>query len=162
MPTKKSTGQTKEKHEIGAKCIRLLLSRHGVPLNQHAYVIAEFFKLSYQQGRRRVTGFAPTTLEELKRIGTHYGETLEQVLAPALDECWERSQLIVGTWRAHCKVQLGPQVEPPFKCELVAIGSRDAWIVVPASDIKMPAHEVYRLLLCEPESSPPALGSSSK
>lgn len=147
---------------IAARCVRLLLNRHGVPRGQEGHVVAEVLGLQYQQGRRKVAARSPWTLDQLRVIGARFGETLEQLLQPAFNEGWVKTSIVIGSWRAQGFALLGPLVEPPFQCALVAVGNAGQWVVVPAESINMQAHEVSRLSLCDPSSylSPSAPAAS--
>lgn len=161
VTTKKRNGGPGSDTGIAARCVRLLLGRHGVPRGQESHVVAEALGLQYQQGRRKVAGRTPWTLDQLRVMGERYGESLEQVLEPALRDGWVRATLVIGSWRAQCFALLGPIVEPPFRCELVAIGNANQWVAVPSSGISMPAHEVCRLSLCDVSPHPSPAGAPS-
>ena len=65
---------------LAAQCIGALLTRHGIPKYRFAVTVSEILGLSYSAGNRRLTTNASWSLEELKSVAEHFGETLEELV----------------------------------------------------------------------------------
>jgi hypothetical protein len=110
-------------------------------------LVAETLGLSRANSHRRLTGAYQMPMDEVALVARRFGETLDQVLEPALTHCFEKALLQVSQVRIPCEVKLGPPAEAPFSCEFVALGGPGNWVIVPSSGVTMHARAVQRLLI---------------
>ncbi|WP_169517184.1 helix-turn-helix domain-containing protein [Azohydromonas australica] len=148
-----------ESTESWARCVRELMQRHDVSSRKFGRVVGEILGMEYMAGYRRAWGKHPWRLDEIEKIASHFGETAAQVLEPLLAQPAEPAVLMVGNLKVKCTAVLGKQLVPPFTDRLVAIGGLDTWLILPGTDIALPAREVRKIVfssstpVCEPTST---------
>jgi CheY-like chemotaxis protein len=138
---------------LAAQCVRALLDRHGVPKRKHAAVVTDVLALSYSQGHRRLTTDATWTLEELRTLAEHYGESLAGMVS--LGQLGEMlgATIRIGTTIVPCRFARGPAVHKPRPGALVAVLVDSEWHVVPAAhNLATQAYDIVRLVV-EPSSA---------
>jgi CheY-like chemotaxis protein len=137
------------------KAIEAVLDRHGVPERQRLTTLEAAAEMSYQQVRRRMTGETPWNVDEIKRLASHFGEPLFQLLGTLVDDVGQQATLLLGGISLPCSIWTGPLAPPKARIgPLVAIAgdSGDHWTVVPLLDAgTREAYEVKRLIF---ESAP--------
>jgi hypothetical protein len=79
-------------------------------------------------------------------------------MEPLLAQPAEPAVLLVGSLKVKCDAMLGKHLTPPFPHQLVAIGGLETWLIVPGSNVTLPAREVRKLIF---QSSTPASGGVS-
>ncbi|WP_076998011.1 helix-turn-helix domain-containing protein [Variovorax sp. KK3] len=138
---------------LAARCVRALLDHHGVPKRKHAAVVTDVLKLSYSQGHRRLTTDATWTLEELRTLAEHYGESLASMVSLGQSDEMLSATLKVGAIAFACRFARGPAVHKPRPGALVAALVDSSWQVSPAEhNLATQAYEVVRLVV-EPSSA---------
>ncbi|VTU39403.1 helix-turn-helix domain-containing protein [Variovorax sp. PBL-E5] len=138
---------------LAAQCVRALLDRHGVPRRKHSTVVTEVLKLSYSQGHRRLTTDATWTLEELRTLAEHHGESLAGMVSLGQLGEMQRGTLRIGTTNIACRFARGAPVHKPRPGALVAAWVESDWHVVPAEDnLTRQAYDIVRLVI-EPASA---------
>ena len=134
---------------LGTLCVNRLLERHGVGERKRASVLEKALGQSYQQVRRRLIDESAWTLEELRDIADHFGETLQSLVADSPSGNTASALLVSGSLRIPCSVWLGetPQLARPGP--LVATRpTAGEWLVVPAGEAAgVESYEVKRLLI---------------
>ena len=138
---------------LAAQCVRALLDRHDVPRRKHAAVVTDVLKLSYSQGHRRLTTDATWTLEELRALAEHYGESLAGMVSLGQLGEMQSATLKIGTTFAPCRIARGSAVHRPRPGALVAALVDSDWYVVPAEhNLATQAYDIVRLVV-EPSSA---------
>jgi CheY-like chemotaxis protein/transcriptional regulator with XRE-family HTH domain len=96
---------------LGSVYAGALFDRHGIPQNKRAEALEEKLGLSYSPAHRRLTGSAPFTLEELKRLAEAYGESLSKMIAAVEGDkdgdAGELAVFVTGEAQRKCRVWLG-------------------------------------------------------
>lgn len=138
--------------EDAAMCVRALLQKHKVPERQQAQSVAELLGVTATHARRKLNGTTPWTIPEIKLVAAKFGATLSETLMPLLLQGAERALLVVDDMRIECDAIMGRKLTPPFEHhQFVAVGGPGRWLIVPSQNVNLTAHEVSRLLLCDPE-----------
>ena len=122
------------------------MDRHGIARHKHAAVVAEILGLtSYSQGNRRLTTGATWSLEELRAVAEHFGDTLIDLVALEAGDRIIDAEIAIGPARVPCRVILGSL--STAKAGLVAVSIDSRWHVVTAPVIVHPAYDVRRILI---------------
>lgn len=138
---------------LAAQSVRALLDRHSVPRRKHATVVTDVLKLSYSQGHRRLTTDATWTLEELRALAEHYGESLASMVSLGQLGEMQKGTLKIGTTIVPCRFARGPAIHRPRAGALVAALVDSDWYVVPAEhNLATQAYDIVRLIV-EPSSA---------
>ncbi len=142
-----------EETALAAQCIAALLSRHGIPKYRFAVTVSEILGLSYSAGNRRLTTAASWTLEELKSIAEHFGETLQELVTLENADALVEASVVINNHIVPCRIRLGGLVGQVPAGTLIAAEIDGSWRVMPADARSIiPAHAVTRLLI-EPTAS---------
>lgn len=162
-PPSPAAAQT-ETASLGTFFVTRLLDRHQVPQRQRGAKLSEVLGLSYQQVRRKLVNVSEWTLHELQTVATHFGETLESLVADgtsAPPPAPPRATLVVGSLRLPCHAWVGHLSQPGREGSLVALrqapegGKLEEWAVVtPDQTQGAESFEVLRIVL---EPKPPRL-----
>ncbi|MFS8056604.1 helix-turn-helix domain-containing protein [Rhizobium sp. BR 317] len=133
---------------LAAHCIAALLMRHGVPKYRFAVTVSEILGLSYSAGNRRLTTNASWSLEELKSVAEHFGETLEELVTLDKSDALLEASIVINNHIVPCRIQLGNVVGQVPPGTLIAAEIDGSWRVMPAdARSTIPAHAVTRLLI---------------
>lgn len=134
---------------LGTLCVNRLLDRHGIPERKRAAALEKALGLSYQQVRRRLIDESAWTLEELRDLADHFGETLQSLVSDSSSGSTASAVLVTGSLRIPCSVWLGdtPQLARPGP--LVATRpTAGEWLVLPAGEAAgVESYEIKRLLI---------------
>ncbi|MDL2405191.1 helix-turn-helix domain-containing protein [Rhizobium calliandrae] len=133
---------------LAAQCITALLTRHGIAKYRFAVTVSEILGLSYSAANRRLTANTSSSLEELKLLAEHFGETLEELVTldktdPLLD-----ASVVINNHIVPCRIRLGNVIGQVSPGTLIAAEIDGAWRVM-AADARsiIPAHAVTRLVI---------------
>ena len=138
---------------LAAQCIAALLTRHGIPKYRFAVTVSEILGLSYSAGNRRLTTSASWSLEELRRIAEHFGETLQELVTLNSADALLDASIVINNHIVPCRIRLGNAVGQVPPGTLIAAEIDGSWRVMPADARSIiPAHVVARLLI-EPTAS---------
>lgn len=138
---------------LAARCIAALLTRHGIPKYRFAVTVSEILGLSYSAGNRRLTTNASWSLEELKRVAEHFGETLQELVTSENADALVDASIVINNHIVPCRIRLGNIVGQVSPGTLIAAEIDGSWRVMPADARSIiPAHIVTRLLI-EPTAS---------
>ncbi|WP_169055414.1 helix-turn-helix domain-containing protein [Rhizobium sp. P44RR-XXIV] len=138
---------------LAAQCIAALLTRHGIPKYRFAVTVSEILGLSYSAGNRRLTTNASWSLEELRRIAEHFGETLQELVTLNNADALLDASIVINNHIVPCRIRLGNVVGQVPPGTLIAAEIDGSWRVMPAeARSAIPAHAVARLLI-EPTAS---------
>jgi len=138
---------------LAAQCISALLTRHGIPKYRFAVTVSEILGLSYSAGNRRLTTSASWSLEELRRIAEHFGETLQELVTLDSADALLDASIVINNHIVPCRIRLGNAVGQVPPGTLIAAEIDGSWRVMPADARSIiPAHVVARLLI-EPTAS---------
>lgn len=117
--------------------IEQMLDRHGIAERQRTRALEHVLGLSYNQARRLLTGKAPWSLEQIRRVADHYDEPLVPFVAAFLREPGKPASFPVGGGVLPCTIW--PVGEPVAGRvgPLVALhdAAADRWTVVPAVEV---------------------------
>ena len=132
------------------KAIQALLDRDGVPKAKRAAVIEAAVGVTYQPARRRMEGEVPFKIEEIRRLASHFGVPLFELLAALADKPGQPAMMRVGGLTIPCSVWLG-RLRPAGEHigPLVACPSESTtgWTVLPLSEAgDRQVHEVHRII----------------
>jgi ActR/RegA family two-component response regulator len=134
---------------LGTLCVNRLLDRNGIPERKRAAALEKALGLSYQQVRRRLIDESAWTLEELRDLADHFGETLQSLVSDSVSANTASAVLVTGSLRIPCSVWLGntPQLARPGP--LVATRpTAGEWLVLPAGEAAgVESYEIKRLLI---------------
>ena len=144
-----------DRHRALAAFIDAMLEKHGVADRQRFRALEAALGLSYTQVRRRMLGEAPWTIDEIRRLATHFHEPLIPILSALADEPGKPATLPFGGTPLPCTIwpvgeplsgRIGPMVA-------LLDETTGQWTVAPASDVAdRPSYELARLLF---ERAPP-------
>lgn len=145
-------------HQVAAQAVKALLHRHGLSADKHSVKVSELLAISYSQAHRKTCGVSAWSLEELKRVAEHFGESLVDLL-------WftERGEalpatLVVGGQSFSCLVKLGQPVPANQASGLVAVESEGRWSLRTASDMgTQRVRPVQRLVMQPPGAHAPSV-----
>ncbi|MGG6899054.1 helix-turn-helix domain-containing protein [Rhizobium sp. BR 315] len=138
---------------LAAQCVAALLTRHGIPKYRFAVTVSEILGLSYSAGNRRLTTNASWSLEELKRVAEHFGETLQELVTLDNADALVDASIVINNHIVPCRIRLGNPVGQVPAGTLIAAEIDGSWRVMPADARSViPAHAVARLLI-EPTAS---------
>ena len=133
---------------LAAQCIAALLTRHGIPKYRFAITVSEILGLSYSAGNRRLTTNASWSLEELKHVAEHFGETLQELVTLDKSDALLDASIVINNHIVPCRIRLGNVVGQVPPGTLIAAEIDGAWRVMPADARSIiPAHAVTRLLI---------------
>ncbi|MGN8119157.1 helix-turn-helix domain-containing protein [Labrys sp. 22185] len=139
---------------LAAQCIRALLERHAIPKHKHSAVVTELLGLSYSAGKRRLTTNAPWSLEELRTLAEHFGESLSDLVTLGEDNAISAT-MIVDSQSFPCRIVKGRNLLPARPGQLVAVQVDSAWqVVVSTPDLSLPAFDVARLMYRSTKNAP--------
>ena len=131
------------------KAIQALLDRDRVPKAKRAAVIEAAVGVTYQPARRRMEGEVPFKVEEIRRLASHFGVPLFELLAALAEEVGQPAMMRVGVLNIPCSVWRG-RLRPAREHTgpLVAYQSEPTgWIVVPLSEAgDRQVYEVRRII----------------
>jgi CheY-like chemotaxis protein len=138
---------------LAAQCVRALLDRHDVPRRKHATAVTEILGLSYSQGSRRLSTNASWTLEELRDLAGHYGESLAEMVSLSQADGMVDAKLELGSSSVPCRVARGPAIHKPRSGALVATLVDSDWHVLAAEGkLATQAYDIKRLVV-QPSSA---------
>ena len=145
-------------HRVAAQAVKALLHRHGLSADKHAVKVSELLAISYSQAHRKTCGVSTWSLEELKRVAEHFGESLVDLL-------WftERGEatpatLVVGGLPFSCLVKLGNPVPANQASSLVAVEAEGLCSIRTASDMgTQMVRPVQRLVMQPPGAHAPSV-----
>lgn len=133
---------------VASRFIRSLLNRHDVAPMRHATTIATLLGIGPSPAYRRMNGVVAWEIEEIEKIGAHFGESLADVFAGDRTDDFIAAMLAAGGVRVPCQLVVGNALRDPERNSLVAIRAGAQWLVVPASEAgATTCFEVRRLLV---------------
>ena len=133
---------------VASRFIRSLLNRHDVAPMRHATTIARLLGIGPSPAYRRMNGAVAWEIEEIEKIGAHFGESLADVFAGDRTDDFIAAMLAAGGVRVPCQLVVGNAVRDPERNSLVAIRAGAQWLVVPASEAgAATCFEVRRMLV---------------
>ncbi|WP_156901298.1 helix-turn-helix domain-containing protein [Azohydromonas australica] len=140
---------------MGARCIKQLLDRHGVPKHRHSSLLGEILSVGYGQAHRKVTGEAAWPLEDIAKVAQHFAESVADVVELGEGDGLQEAVLVCGALRVPCRVWLGKIVDPAYPPQLVAVGAPGNWLVVSSLESRAyPMLAVQRLVVQAPLAPP--------
>src|SRR5690242_15615564 len=104
MPVKPSIPETSHDDNLAARCVHALFERHGVPRHKRSTVVTDVLGISYSQSNRRLTTNASWSLEELKALAEHYGETLADLVSLEEHDGVVDATLVIGSFNVACRL----------------------------------------------------------
>jgi CheY-like chemotaxis protein len=145
-------------HRVAAQAVKALLHRHGLSTDKHSVKVSELLAISYSQAHRKTSGVSAWSLEELKRVAEHFGESLVDLL-------WftERGEalpatLMVGGLPFSCLVKLGNPVPANQASSLVAVEAEGLCSIRTAADMgTQMVRPVQRLVMQPPGAHAPSV-----
>lgn len=145
-------------HRVATQAVKALLHRHGLSADKHSVKVSELLAISYSQAHRKTSGVSAWSLEELKRMAEHFGESLVDLL-------WftERTEaapatLAVGGLPFACLVKLGGPVPANQASGLVAVESEGLYSIHTAADMSTQVvRPVQRLVMQPPGAHSPSV-----
>ncbi len=140
---------------LAAQCIQALLDRAALPRHRHSAHVSGLLGLSYHQARRRMSGTAPWSVEEMQAVAAHHGETLTDLFSGIKGADYEAAVLAAGALRVGCRILPGSPVELHRPGELIAVKGGSEWVVVLAGDTPTPHAYTVRRIVVEPKPQRP-------
>jgi CheY-like chemotaxis protein len=145
-------------HRVAAQAVKALLHRHGLSADKHSVKVSELLAISYSQAHRKTSGASAWSLEELKRVAEHYGESLVDLL-------WftERGEatpatLVVNGLPFSCLVKLGHPQPANQAPGLVAMEAEGQYSIRAAADMgTQTVRPVQRLVMQPPGAHAPSV-----
>jgi ActR/RegA family two-component response regulator len=144
-----------DRHRALAAFIETMLDRHGVPERQRFRALEAALGMSYTQVRRRMLGEAPWSIEEIRKLASHFHEPLIPIMSALADVPGIPATLPFAGAALPCTIwpvgeplagRIGPMVAMHDE-------TTDQWTVASASEVAdSPSYELARLLF---ERSPP-------
>ena len=113
---------------LASRFVRSLLLRHKVAAMRHVTSVADILGFTYTQVHRRMNGSVAWEIEELQRVGEHFGETLEEVFAEGKARVFISGWLALDGTRVACELALGDLVGEPAGDTLVATWDGARWV----------------------------------
>ena len=113
---------------LASRFIRSLLLRHKVAVMRHVTSVADILGFTYTQVHRRMNGSVAWEIEEIQRVGEHFGETLDEVFAGGKGEPFIAGWFALDGERLRCELFLGDFVAEPARNALVATWDGAHWI----------------------------------
>jgi CheY-like chemotaxis protein len=145
-------------HHVAAQAIKALFHRHGVQPGQHSVKVAELLSISYSQAHRKASGVSAWSLEELKRVADHFGESLVDLLWFTERGDTLAATIAVGGLQFACLVKLGEPLPANRATGLVAIERDGTFSIRAASDMGSdPVRPVRRLVMHPPGAHAPLI-----
>ncbi len=132
-----------------------MLDRHGVPERQRIRALEAAIGISYTQVRRRMIGEAPWTIDEIKKLASHFHEPLIPIMSALADAPGIPATLPFGGAAMPCTIWPVGEPLPGRIGPMVAMhdSTTDQWTVAPAAEVSdSPSYELARLLF---ERAPP-------
>jgi len=132
-----------------------MLDRHGVPERQRIRALEAAIGISYTQVRRRMIGEAPWTIDEIKKLASHFHEPLIPIMSALADAPGIPASLPFGGAAMPCTIWPVGEPLPGRIGPMVAMhdSTTDQWTVAPAAEVSdSPSYELARLLF---ERAPP-------
>ena len=123
-----------ESASLSVRCVRALMERHGLPKYRQSAWLADAIGLSYAQAHRRMNGAAAWTLEELERVGAHFGETLAELVALGGAQGSVPAVMRMGSASLPCELWIGDEVQNAKPDTVVAIKTSNGWAALCASE----------------------------
>ena len=97
-----------------------LFDRHGIPMQDRSRLAEKVLKLAYSAAHRRMRGEKSLTFREMAILASHFGETLDQVFAAALDAASVDATMVIAGERLACQMWVGEPISAPVTGSLVA------------------------------------------
>lgn len=145
-------------NRVAAQAIKALLQRHGVSADKHSVRVAELLSISYSQAHRKTSGASAWSLDELKRVAEHFGETLMDLLGFAEQADTTPATLTINGLPYACVVKLGPPIAAHLAASLVATESEGVYTVHPAPELgNQLVRPVHRLVMQGPGAQAPTV-----
>ena len=145
-------------HRVAAQAIKALFQRHGVSSDKHSVRVAELLAISYSQAHRKTSGVSAWSLEELKRIAEHFGESLVDLLWFTEHGEAATATVTVGGQPFSCFVKLGAALPAHHASGLVAVEVDGLCNVRPASELGAElVRPVQRLVMQPPGAHAPSI-----
>jgi len=144
-----------DRHRALAAFIESMLDRHGVPERQRIRALEAAIGISYTQVRRRMIGEAPWTIDEIKKLASHFHEPLIPIMSALADAPGIPATLPFGGAAMPCTIWPVGEPLPGRIGPMVAMhdSTTDQWTVAPAAEVSdSPSYELARLLF---ERAPP-------
>jgi CheY-like chemotaxis protein len=138
-----------DEQPLASACVRALMDRHGIPRHKQSPITGEILGISYSQAYRKVQKDSPWSLEELKRVAEHFGESLAELVSFDDGDRSQPAVLLVGGARVPCRVWVGSEVNQAKPGSLVAIRHSSEWIVVVSGEVTSPPVYVIRKLVIQ-------------
>jgi CheY-like chemotaxis protein len=145
-------------HRVAAQAIKALFQRHGVSPDKHSVKVSELLSISYSQAHRKASGVSAWSLEELKRVAEHYGESLVDLLWFTERGEATAATIAVGGLQFACLVKLGEPVPANRASGLVAAQLDGLYTVRAASELGADTvRPVLRLVMQPPGAHAPSI-----
>jgi CheY-like chemotaxis protein len=145
-------------HRVAAQAIKALFQRHGVSPDKHSVKVAELLSISYSQAHRKASGVSAWSLEELKRVAEHFGESLVDLLWFTERGDATAATIAVGGLQFACLVKLGDPLPANRTAGLVATELDGLYTVRAASELgSEPVRPVLRLVMQPPGAHAPSI-----
>jgi CheY-like chemotaxis protein len=120
---------------LAAQVVRSLLERHGIAKHRHASFVGDFFNLSRAAAHQRVNRSAAWTLEELKALATHFGESLSGLVGAHGADDARPAVIRIGGLQTLGKVWLDRSTPAASTDSFVALEDEAGLTVVPATAV---------------------------
>ena len=101
---------------------------------RHVTSVADILGFTYTQVHRRMNGSVAWEIEEIQRVGEHFGEALDEVFAEGKAEPLISGWLALDGTRVGCELALGDLVGEPTGHSLVATWDGARWIAALAAN----------------------------
>jgi hypothetical protein len=151
MPAKKPAAEPHHPASLSARCIKQLLERHAVPEYRQTSLLARVLGVGYQQARRKASGEAAWSLEDIAKVAEHFAEPLADVVSLDQGDEPHEAVLLCGALRVPCRIWLGKILDPAFPAQLVAVGIPGNWQVISSLETRAyPTLAVRRLVIQAP------------
>ena len=135
---------------VETRLVHAVMQRHAVPPRQRHSALEVILGISYQQARRRTSGAVAWTLDELRRVAEHYGESLGSLFGAAPSDGGRSATLLVGPARVPCTLWLGvgPKVAGRTGPLTAIQHVSGEWLVSPLVEFgEGPSFDVRRLVV---------------
>jgi len=145
-------------HRVAAQAVKALLHRHGLSADKHSVKVSELLAISYSQAHRKTCGVSAWSLEELKRVAEHFGESLVELLWFTERDEATPATLVVGGLPFACLVKLGQPVPANQAPSLVAVESEGLCTIRTAAEMgTQRVRPVLRLVMQPPGVHAPSV-----
>jgi CheY-like chemotaxis protein len=124
-----------------ARRVRELMEQHGIAKRNQTSKLSQILGLSFVQAHRKMTGSAAWTLNQIKAVAMHFGqspgaliESIDSPEAPTTRGTLYEAELAIRDKRLACLASITGVLGADKRCDFVALQQDGGWLIYESAD----------------------------